>query len=40
MFGFQFLNCTVLTGLVLSPAVESELAIESLKLAVSIYCYA
>lgn len=29
MFGFHFLNCTVLTGLVLSPAVESELAIES-----------
>lgn len=37
MLGFHFMNCTVVTGLVLDPAVESELAIEPLATAVSIY---
>lgn len=37
MLGFQFMNCTVVTGLVLDPPVESDFTIESLAMAVSIY---
>lgn len=39
MLGFQFMNCTVVTGLVLDPPVESELIIESLALRFSICRY-
>lgn len=37
MLGFQFMNCTVVMELALDPLVESDLTIELLEGAVSIY---